>query len=487
MPDRPNILVLMTDQQQARCLGCAGHPELRTPNIDRIAADGTRYANSFCPYPVCTPSRYSFITGRHVHQHLGWTNACTIPAGMATWPKALRAVGWRTACVGKMHYLPTYLDVGFDTMLLAEQNGPGRDDDDYHRYLRSHDLHDRIDLWDQVREFRDQAPPDYWASFGAMESNLPEAHHSTTWIGDRALEQVRAWDPAGGNCLMASFIKPHHPFDPPAPWSTMYDPKHLELPPGWLESPLARDLQQHTGFFPHAELTEPVLRKCMALYYGSISHIDHQIGRLLAELNARGSYHDTLVLFTSDHGDYLGFHHLLLKQNHMYDPLMKVPLVVKQPGERERGAVDHSLVHNLDVAPTLCAAAGVDWRATRGRDLALGGEGPEYLVAENGQPSMYMVRSHSRKLIEFADPSAALLFDLEGDPLELEDRSGDPAYADDIEAMRQHLARWALWEAPSAVHRDPDAPLCPGANVLPEDGAHRTASRSYWRERMAGA
>ena len=484
MGPRPDVLVIMTDQQQARCLGCAGHPDLQTPHLDALAADGTRYANSFCPYPVCTPSRYSFLTGRHVHQHLGWTNFSTIPPAMPTWPKALRTAGYRTACVGKMHFHPTYLDVGFDTMVLAEQNGPGRDDDDYHRYLRDLGLHDRIDLWDQVREFRDQAPEAYWDSYGAIESNLPEAHHSTTWIGDRCLEQLQAWDPAGGNCLMASFIKPHHPFDPPAPWSRMYDPEALELPPGWLEAPLARDLARHGGFFPHAELSEARLRRCMALYYATISQIDHQVGRLVDHLRASGRYDDTVILFTADHGEYLGFHHLLFKQNHMYDPLMRVPLVIKPVGGGA-GAVDESLVNNLDVAPTLCAAAGVEWGHGPGRDLAAGGPGPEVVIAENGAPDGYMVRSHEHKLIVDRDPTRSLFFDLVDDPHELENRLDDPRYAEAITAFHQRLARWSLFDCPSPVYRDADAPVCPGDNVLAGDGEHRETSRAYWRRCMA--
>ena len=232
MSDRPNILIIHADQHRWDCLGAYGNPDIRTSNVDALAADGVRYENHFCSFPVCTPSRYSFLTGLYVHQHLGWTNRSTLPSGLDTFPRVLKGAGYRTKAVGKMHFTPTYLDVGFDEMALAEQDGPGRYDDDYHRWLRQEGLCDHIDLMDQVSEYRQHAPSTYWDTFGALESDLDEAHHSTTWIGDRALETLETWE-GGGHLLMVGFIKPHHPFDPPAPWSEMYDPSMLSLLPGW--------------------------------------------------------------------------------------------------------------------------------------------------------------------------------------------------------------------------------------------------------------
>ncbi|HUT18297.1 MAG TPA: sulfatase-like hydrolase/transferase, partial [Anaerolineae bacterium] len=136
MSARPSILIIHADQHRFDCLGTYGNPDVQTPNIDALAADAVRYVNAFCPFPVCTPSRYSLLSGLYVHQHLGWNNHCTLPHGIATFPGILRESGYRTAAVGKMHFTPAYLDVGFDRMQLAEQDGPGRYDDDYHRWLR---------------------------------------------------------------------------------------------------------------------------------------------------------------------------------------------------------------------------------------------------------------------------------------------------------------------------------------------------------------
>jgi len=185
-PRRPNVLVLHVDQLRADCLGSYGNPDVKTPHIDRLAADSVRYANSFCAFPVCTPSRYSLLSGQYVHQHRGWDNRSTLSSAIATFPRIFRAAGYRTKAVGKMHFTPTYLDVGFDELMLAEQDGPGRWDDDYHRYLMHLGLVDRNDLEDQLSEYRQQAPREYWDACGAKVSNLPEIHHSTTWIAGRA-------------------------------------------------------------------------------------------------------------------------------------------------------------------------------------------------------------------------------------------------------------------------------------------------------------
>ncbi len=188
---RPNILIIHADQHRTDCLGAYGNPDIQTPHIDALARDGRRFDNSFCPFPVCTPSRYSFLSGQYVRQHGGWTNHCTLASGIPTFPKVLRDAGYLTAAVGKMHFTPTYLDVGFQHMELAEQDGPGRYDDDYHRWLMAEGHCDRIDLMDQVREYRQHAPQAYWDTMGALPSDLDEAHHSTTWIANRAMDTLR--------------------------------------------------------------------------------------------------------------------------------------------------------------------------------------------------------------------------------------------------------------------------------------------------------
>lgn len=354
---RPNILIIHTDEHRIDCLGAYGNADIKTPHIDGLAADGVRYDNSFCPFPVCTPSRYSLLCGQYVHEHRGWTNRSTLASYIGTFPKILRTAGYRTKAVGKMHFTPTYLDVGFSELLLAEQDGPGRWDDDYHRYLMRHGLVDHNDIEDQLGEYRKYAPKKYWNTCGALVSNLPEKHDSTTWIADKVMDTLESWTDQGDQLLMAGFIRPHHPFNPPSPWHEMYDPEKLSLLPGWTSKCLEHDFKFSRGYFPNDKLAEPILKQVMAYYYSMISQIDHHVGRMTELLRQKGLYDDTLIIFTADHGDFMGFHHMLLKGNYMYDPVIKVPLIVKWPGNTRAGTVSKRMVNNIDLAPTICRAA----------------------------------------------------------------------------------------------------------------------------------
>ena len=482
---RPNILIIHADQHRYDCVGAYGNPDIRTANIDRLAADGVRYGNSFCPFPVCTPSRYSLLTGQYVHQHLGWSNRCTLPAGIPTFPRVLRDAGYNTKAVGKMHFTPTYLDVGFEEMILAEQDGPGRFDDDYHRWLRSEGLFDGIDLADQRQEYREGADNEYWKTLGALASDLDEAHHSTTWIAGKAMDTLDGWTD-GGNLLMTGFIKPHHPFDPPAPWDAMYDPVSLSLLPGWLEKPIPGDLTRSAGYFAHKDLTEAQIRRTMAFYYASISQIDFHVGRMLDLLRGRGLYENTLIVYTSDHGDYMGFHHLLLKGNYMYDPLIKVPLIVKFPQQARAGEVSAALVSNIDLAPTLLRiAAGKVPAAMGGIDLAADAGAREVAFAESWGGREYMARTETHKLLLCADDRMSRFFDLEADPLELDNRISDPSYSEKVMSLREALLQWSLFDAPGRAHLDLSAPIISGENIPSDPVPMAREMEEYFRRRMS--
>ena len=480
---RPNILIIQADQHRADCLGAYGNPDVQTPHIDALAEDGVRYDHSFCPYPVCTPSRYSFLSGLYVRQHLGGSNHCTLPAGLATFPRILREAGYRTKAVGKMHLTPTYADVGFDQLLLAEQNGAGRYDDDYHRWLRDEGQGHFVDLLDQEHEYRQHAPAEYWDNVGALVSDLDEAHHSTTWIADRAVEEVASWS-GGGNLLMTSFIKPHHPFDPPASWADRYDPNALQLLPGYTPGPLPQDLAFSRGYFPSDQMTEQKIRRAMAYYYATISQIDYHVGRLVSLLKDKGLYDNTLVLYNSDHGDYMGYHHLLLKGNYMYEPLIRVPLIVKYPKQLSAGTVSEALVNSVDLAPTLLQSAGCDIpKHMAGTDLRTLPERP-YIFAESGNGHSYMVRSQQHKLLWCRNEAHSQFFNLANDPYELNNCYSDPECAQSISNMKSALAQWALFDAPYAVHLDEEAPVLDTANAQRYDAGHRESIYAYFAQRM---
>ena len=483
---QPNILVILTDQQRHDCLGFADNAQLQTPHLDAIAKGGVHFANTFCAYPVCTPSRYSLLSGLATRAHGGWSNHATLLPHLPTFPRELRAAGYRTAAVGKMHFAPTYLDVGFDQLQLCEQDGDGRFDDDYHRYLRERDLLDAVDIMDQRREFRARATQSYWDNFGAMQSDLDEENHSTTWIAERALDNLANWDERGGNLLMCGFVKPHHPFDPPAPWIEMYDPDAIEILPGWTPDVPADD-QQYPGYFPNAELSEAKLRRVIAYYYATISQIDHHVGRMTALLKQRGLYDDTVIVFASDHGEYLGFHHMLLKNGPMYEPLMRVPLLIKFAGQSgNAGERIEGLASLCDVAPTLLRAAGVEPPTTmKGHDLGAPVAKREWIFADNKGGQMLMARDDRYKLIWSSDASQNRFYDLQSDPLEMHNRIGDAAMQSEIARCREALANWAMFEALAPNALDPNAPLAPDADVAPDQNAHRAAHRAYSEEKFA--
>lgn len=478
----PNILLVVADQHRSDCLGAAGNPDVKTPHLDSLAEQGVLFENCFCASPLCTPARYSVLTGLYPHQHLGWGNRSTIPPQLPTFPKQLRDRGYHTMAVGKMHLTPARLDVGFERMQLAEQDGPGRFADDYHAYLRDLDLLDAVDIMDQRSEYRGKAPESYWRSFGAVESNLAEEHHSTAWIGRQALDEVERWE-GGGNFLLASFIKPHHPFDPPASWSGMYDPERLTLLPGFALEVPDRDFAMHRGYFDNRTLSEGVLRRVMAHYYAAISHIDHYVGKLIGRLVEKGLYNDTMIIFTGDHGEYMGFHHLLLKQNYMYDPVVKVPLIVKFPGARRAGERHAGLVSHIDIGRTVLAAVGAaELPDSQGLDLSQDGVEREFIFAEEHRGRQYMIRTRTRKLMLTRDRQRSVFVDLERDPLEWDNLYGDPERAGEIGALKEHLAETVLFAAPAPDYQDVH-----GAPVTaPEAGAvfSPTEMETWMRERM---
>ncbi len=476
-----NVLFILADQHRADCLGCAGHPAARTPHLDALAARGTRFDAAFCNAPVCTPSRYSLLTGLLPFQHGGLSNASTPRPGLPIFPGELRSQGWSTAAVGKVHATPTYLDLGFDRMTLAEQHGDGRWADDYHRDLMKAEFCDLNDFEDQVAIGRNNARLDYRKNFGASPSNLPEELHSTRWIGDRAIHELKNWKPSGGNLLQVGFIKPHHPFDPPAEYLDAFDPDTLPLPPDWTDDIPPFDRTIPTNFFDYSTLDRTSFRRVLHHYLASLAHLDTVVGEILAALRKTGMESETLVIYASDHGEYLGCHHLLLKQKYLYDPLVRVPLIISGPGFASN-TVDSGLVELIDLAPTILGATGnqspVDWI---GLDLAEPNRRNsvycEWIHSEAGH--LEMVRTRNHKLI-VGEPFEHALFDLSDDPYELTNRIDDPDCQTTVEQLRTLMRErqgesWTLDN-----HVDSAAPVVRADSALT---ASDNDERRIWFER----
>ncbi|MCL2512638.1 MAG: sulfatase-like hydrolase/transferase [Oscillospiraceae bacterium] len=474
-----NVIIIHADQHRADCIGCYGNRDVKTPHIDALAADGERHDNHFTVYPLCTPSRYSLLTGTYASRHLGTNNRCAVPPGIGTFASVLRADGYNTAAVGKMHFTPTCLDVGFDSLTLAEQDGPGRFEDDYHRYLLNLGLVDRTDIIDQFYTYRANAPDGYLESFGAAASDLPTEHHSTTWITERSLEKITAFAPGRGNLLMTGYIKPHHPFDPPGSYADMYDPGALSILPGWAEQLSETDRRKSNGYFNYDMLTEAALRRVMAMYYGTVSHIDDGVGQIVARLKEAGLYDDALVIYTSDHGEYMGWHHLLLKGNYMYEPEVRIPLIVKYPKSwNRRGTVD-TLSSNIDIAKMICRVCEAEpSKSMDGRDISDMGGGREYVVCERmtGQWD-YMVRTKTHKLLISGDAADLRLFDLANDPHELQNIAPDPANDALIGEMKEMLMNELVFRRGLYAHSNAKAPVTNGRT--PEDTCAERKKRSH--------
>lgn len=440
MPRPPNIILILADELRHDCLGCAGNPDVRTPNIDALAKHGAHFTETIASFPRCRPSRWSLLTGQYASQHGAEDNRTPLPMDTAVFPQLLADAGYFTGCVGQMDFMPTYPDYGFSVMELAEQDSVGRTEDDYHKWLAKQNLVDQIDEWDQFD--RDIAPPEYWDTFGAMTSNLPVAAYSTTWIGNQAVRFLQhAHEPF---FLWTGFMKPHHPFDPPKPWDTLYNPDDLTLPPDW-GLPVREEDVWKEGHFDPFVMTEPKFRKVLAHYYGTITQLDHQIGRILATLNGRG-HTNNIIIFCSDHGDYMGQHGLILKSHGPpFESVLRVPLIVAGLRDQLRGLRDDNPVELLDLPGTILEAGGIRPPDTmRGRSLLpllRGQPGPfrkaAYAEAKDG---IQIVRTKDYKLVESPVESQRAFYNLRADPGEFENRYGEPALKPAQATLARELA-----------------------------------------------
>lgn len=485
MGKEPNVIIIHADQHRRDCIGCYGNPQVKTPNIDALASDGVIYTQHYATFPVCTPSRYSLLCGQYPHQHLGWGNHCTLLPGLATFPKVMKAAGWHTDAVGKMHFTPTYLDVGFERMVLAEQDGDGRFDDDYHTYLMEKGLIDRTDIIDQRREYRAKASQEYWDNHGAVASNLSAEDYSTGYITREALKALDGWDVSRPNLLMVGYVKPHHPDDPPKEYADRYDPDLLELLPGYIEQISEDDYDRHKGYHDHRLLSPERLKKVMAYYYANITMIDDGVGQIVSALKAKGLFDNTIVIYTSDHGDYLGYHHMWGKGGYMYDPVIGIPLIIRNPYNNKKGHND-GLSSNVNFAPTLLRLCGLDVpKGMRDKNITTS-EGDQFVIAEHkykGVQFEYMVRSREYKLLLCSDWQNRRFYDLVNDPYELNNLADDPAYAQQILTHEQYLIKEILFDNHSVEYRDDYAPVV-NHKTYEETMQRREKVAKYYKQKL---
>ena len=517
MAKQPNFLLFITDQHRVDYLGCSGHPVLKTPNIDAIAARGTRFTRVYVATPVCMPNRATLMTGRMPSVHGVRSNGSPLALNSNTFVDALRAAGYATALVGKSH-LQNFTDgpaiikrpearegdqaLGAE---FAEARKPATPDGPYDqehpaRWQAGHDFalrlpfygFEHVDLctahgdhvgghyytWlksrradaDALRDRNNQLPHDYVCP-QAIRTPIPEELYPTSYIADKSCDWIDRY--AGGDrrhpfFLMASFPDPHHPFTPPGRYWSMYRPQDMVLPPSFDHGnrPLARPVawalaQRESGTAVVTEqaafaVNEREAREAMALSCGMIAMIDDAVGRVLARLAARGLADDTIVIFTTDHGDFLGDHRLLLKGPAHYEGITHVPFIWAEPGARPPRTTD-VLAGTLDIAATILDRARVQpYNGIQGMSLvpAIAGEesGParESMVIEDDQqratlgfaaPSRMrtLVTARWRMTIAQSDPWGEL-YDLANDPHEMDNLFEDGGHRDVRARLMEELA-----------------------------------------------
>jgi len=343
---RPNILLLMADQHRADCVGAAGNSIVQTPHMDSLARDGVMFTNAYSSTPSCTPARSALLTGMSPWGHgmLGYGQVAEkYPVEL---PQVLRDAGYYTAGIGKMHWSPQRARHGFHQTILDES---GREESrDFRSDYRSW-------FWSEEPLGDPDATGLDWNGYEAAPFKLAEHLHPTYWIGETAVKFLQDYERAEPFFLKVSFERPHSPYDPPARWFDQYAGKLPGASTGdWDEQYKPRSSNRRDIW--HGDLGEAAVHSARQGYYGSVSFVDEQIGRILAALEARGGLENTLVMYLSDHGDMLGDHHLWRK-TYPYEGSAKVPMMIRWPAQAGRGVRVANPVEIRDVLPTLADAA----------------------------------------------------------------------------------------------------------------------------------
>lgn len=478
-PRQPNILVIMTDQHSSHVAGCYGDPVVRTPNLDALAARGVLFENAYCAAPVCVPSRMSFLTGRSPSQNQVWTNDDTLPSDRPTFAHALGAAGYETALIGRMHFLGPDQNHGFDQRLVG----------------------------DVVPSYPD-------GRIGLSQPLIPGAANVSVQVAGPGKTGYQAYDTdvtsaavdylhsaAHGDkpfCAVVGFVLPHPPFVcSREDWDYYYHRVSIpEVPTGYLNH-LHPAVQTWRKDYHVVGLTQEEIRRGRVGYYGIVSEMDRNVGKILDALKQSGLDDNTIIVYVSDHGEMAGENDMWWKFN-FYEGSVKVPLIISCPSKFPVGQRRSEVVSLMDVAPSLCEIAGASpMPDSPGRSLRpliagekISWENPIFseLPANYHVPAVRMVRRGDWKLVHF-DGMRPQLFNLKDDPHEFNDLGEDATHG----RIREKLsalatANWSASEINSEVAArdrervlitewarqthppDPDlwkAP--PGANVFPED------------------
>ena len=494
MAEVRNFLFIMCDQLRWDYLSCYGHPTLETPHIDGLAERGIKFTNAYTQSPVCGPSRMSFYTGRYVSSHGSSWNFVPLRVGEQTLGDHLRPLGIRTALVGKTHMradLAGMARLGIDDSselgtLISECGFEPYEKDDGLHPTSNHDPNPVYDDYLRQHGYEGDNPWEDWANSAKgpngellsgwylknshLQARVAAEHSETPYMTGRAMDFI---EEAGDDpwCLHLSFIKPHWPYIAPAPYDTMYKPEDA--------LPVVRDSSEKENPHPlyaaymnrrvsQAFSDNEVRNSVMPAYMGLIKQIDDEMDRLFVFLEEQGRMDDTMIVFTSDHGDYLG-DHWLGDKDLFHDPSVKIPLIVYDPREaadKTRGTTSDHLVEAVDIVPTFLDAAGgyPQPHIIDGCSLApiLHGESTEdwrkFVVSEydhafletrielNTPPRECWLRMifDGRFKYVYSEGFRPMLFDLKSDPNELNDLGSDFAHEAECRRLEKLLFEWAM-------------------------------------------
>ena len=484
----PNFLIVSADQQRADCLGVAGR-NIKTPHLDALATQGTRFNAAITPCVVCQPARASILTGQLCRTHGVHDNGIDLdPAiGEQGFAGTLSRAGYNTSFFGKAHFSTyhTFEATGSPECLKSSANfdenwnGPYMGFEHVEMMLVGHNWFlpekppagQHYERWfyadgngDEKNKLYAENAFDTNDAAQTWHSKLPVEWHNTTWTANQAIEWLSSTCTDKPFCTWVSFPDPHHPFDCPIPWSQLHPPEEVDLPahrnrdfsdrPWWHEAVLTAE---PTGKKEHADVrkkysriepqTDEQLREIIANTYGQIALIDHNVGRLLTALEANGLSENTIVIYMSDHGDWLGDHGLVLKGPMHYEGLLRVPLIARGPGVEANRVIEEP-VSTLDLGPTLFDYAQckptLPQHGHSLRKLMEGHEDErkcarsewELLPTRAGVAlSLRVVRTKTHKLTLDKISGTGELYNLRNDPHELVNRFDDSTYT----SVRQEL------------------------------------------------
>ncbi|HQZ05973.1 MAG TPA: sulfatase-like hydrolase/transferase [Burkholderiaceae bacterium] len=420
MMQAQNLLIIMDDEHNKNVLGYNGHPVVKTPHLDRLAAGGTVYANAYSSSPICVPARAAFATGKYVHDNRCWDNAIAYDGHIPSWAHMLRGAGHTATSIGKLHYTNDDVDGGFSEQIIP--------------------MHIEAGVGDLYGLIRDPLPVRHQSADLARSIGPGESSY-TRYDRDIAARTVRWLQTTGRQAhdkpwvLYASFMSPHSPLIAPPEYYALYPPKDIELPTKrvvyhpWIKA--WNDCYRFDSYFESDEQRSIAI----ASYFALCSFLDANVGQIMSALEETGLIHNTRVVFLSDHGDNLGSRALWGKST-MYEESAAVPMVSFGPGVRA-GAKVQTPVSHVDFFPSILQAVGAqsltppDLPGTSFFDLADAPYDPDRVVfseyhAAGGVSAAYMLRKGDYKYIHYTG-FVPELFDLRADPDEVNDRAGDQA------------------------------------------------------------